>query len=79
MIVGVLLGYKKIIYCGVPLDDKNHNGEPHWRKCMFEKAEAAGTVDGGPNSHWKHAAKTIFKNKVTSMSGRTKEWLGSPL
>lgn len=75
-LVGVGLGYDKVVICGMPLDDGPHNGEPHWRKCAFATAEAAGNVNTGMNSHWKKAIDYAFDGKVRSMSGRTKAWLG---
>lgn len=71
---GVGMGYEQIVLCGVPLDDGPHNGEPPWRKGGFTR-EAASTVDGGVNHHWKRARGT---GKIFSMSGRTREWLGAP-
>jgi hypothetical protein len=76
-IVGVALGYDKVVLCGLPLDDGPHNGEPPWRKTAFTR-EAAGNVNTGQNSHWKRAIELGFDGKVKSMSGRTKAWLGSP-
>lgn len=77
-LVGVGLGYDDIVLCGIPLDDGPHNGEPHWRKCAFQSSEAAGGLRKGLNSHWEKAINLAFEGKVTSMSGRTKEWLGEP-
>ncbi len=76
-LVGVGLGYDRIVLCGVPLNDGPHNGEPHWRKCTFTR-EAASSATGDVNAHWKRARDLAFRGKVKSMSGRTKEWLGSP-
>lgn len=76
-LTGVCLGYDKIILCGMPLDNGPHNGEPPWRRCNFTR-EAASTVHGDINNHWKRARDLLFKGRVKSMSGRTKEWLGSP-
>lgn len=78
VLVGLGLGYEQIVLCGMPLDDGPHNGEPHWRRCLFETAEVADTKDGGTPHHWKRAMDHAFDGKVTSMSGRTKEWLGAP-
>lgn len=78
VLVGLGLGYDSIVLCGLPLDDGPHNGEPHWRKCAFKTAEAAGSVVTGMNSHWKRAIDLAFDKKVRSMSGRTREWLGAP-
>lgn len=80
-VIGIALGYDKIVLCGVPLDDGPHNGEPHWRKCAFATSEAAGPKDAGFNGmdrHWKRAIELGFDGKVKSMSGRTKAWLGEP-
>lgn len=76
-LVGVALGYEKVILAGVPLDNGPHNGEPSWRRCNFTR-EASDTADGGINAHWKRARDIAFEGKVKSMSGRTKDWLGEP-
>ena len=78
VLVGVGLGYDRIVLCGMPLDDGPHNGQPPWRKCRFASSEAAGSVFTGRNSHWQRAIDLAFQGKVKSMSGRTREWLGSP-
>lgn len=71
VLTGLALGYEQIVLCGMPLDDGPHNGEPPWRKTNFS------TEVRNDDPHWKLAAR-IFKGKVHSMSGRTKEWLGEP-
>lgn len=76
VLVGLALGYDEIILCGMPLDDSGHNGEPHWRGTNFTR-EVADTKNGDMNTAWKQAMKFAFQGKVKSMSGRTKEWLGS--
>lgn len=76
-LVGVGLGYDRIVLCGIPLDDSPHNGEPSWRQCAFTRSEAPGTLNSDVNSHWKEAIK-VFDGKVRSMSGRTRNWLGGP-
>lgn len=78
VLVAIGLGYERIVLCGLPLDDGPHNGEPPWRRTKFASSEAAGPTGGGVNSHWKRARDLAFEGKVTSMSGRTKEWLGAP-
>jgi hypothetical protein len=75
-IAGVAMGYDQVVLCGIPLDDGHHNGEPHWRKTTFTR-EAASSADG-VNRHWLRARDLLFKGKVKSMSGRTREWLGEP-
>jgi hypothetical protein len=76
-LVGMWLGYDRIVLCGVPLDDGPHNGEPHWRRCTFSR-EAADSMDSGMNRYWQRARDLAFQGRVKSMSGRTREWLGSP-
>lgn len=75
-VVGVGLGYKRIVFCGVPLDDGPHNGEPPWRRTKFASSEATDHK-GGPDEHWQRAIQA-FRGKVFSMSGRTREWFGCP-
>ena len=77
-LVGLGLGYQEITLCGLPLDDAPHNGEPPWRQCRFEAAEAAAQVNGAPDAHWLRARDLAFGGKVKSMSGRTRQWLGAP-
>lgn len=78
VLVGLGLGYDRIVLCGLPLDDGPHNGEPPWRKTAFATSEAAGSVTDDRDSHWKRAIELGFDKKVRSMSGRTRAWLGAP-
>lgn len=79
-IAGLGLGYFPIVLAGIPLDDGPHNGEPHWRRCRFRTAEAAGPKNypETPNRYWMAARDLAFEGKVKSMSGRTRQWLGAP-
>lgn len=77
VLVGVGLGYGRIVLAGIPLDDGPHNGEPPWRGTNFTR-EASDQVDGNLPMPWLKARKLAFDNKVTSLSGRTKQWLGEP-
>ena len=65
-----------IVLCGVPLDDGPHNGEPHWRKTTFTR-EAADTKDGKMNRFWK-MGRNALGPRLSSMSGRTRDWFGEP-
>lgn len=76
MLTGVALGYLPVVLCGVPLDNGPHNGEPPWRRTKFATSEAAGK-NGGPDKHWKRGIEA-FKGMVFSMSGRTRDWFGTP-
>lgn len=77
-LVGIGLGYQRIVLCGVPLDNGPHNGEPPWRTTAFASSEAAGAMGSDRNSHWE-LAKVAFAGRVRSMSGRTKTWLGDAM
>ena len=78
-LVAAALGYRRIVLCGIPLDDGPHNGEPPWRRTGFASSEAAGGVRTGRNVYWWKAKELAFEGKVRSMSGRTREWLGDAL
>ena len=80
IMVGLGLGYDRIVICGMPLDNGPHNGEPHWRQCRFETSEAASPKNSGgaPNQYWSFAIEKVFDGRVRSMSGRTRKWLGGP-
>lgn len=71
ILTGLALGYSSIVLCGMPLSNEPHNGEPHWRVTGFTTEVPETDI------HWKRLAE-MFKGKVTSMSGRTKDWLGEP-
>lgn len=78
-LVAVALGYRRVVLCGLPLDDGPHNGEPHWRRTAFASSEAAGGMRTDRNIHWWNAKEMAFEGKVRSMSGRTKTWLGDAI
>lgn len=70
VLCAVFMGYGRIVLAGMPLDDQPHNGEPPWRKTRFTtEVERADT-------HWPNAINLAFDGKVTSLSGRTAQWLG---
>lgn len=73
---GLMMGYEQNVICGGPLDDGPHNGEPHWRKTTFSR-EATDFRPGEMNHHWRRM-KQYAGDRVKSMSGRTKQWLGAP-
>jgi len=66
------LGYKQIVLCGVPLDDSPHYFDPPWARCNFTRE--VGTRGEKTLRYWNPAVLA----GVTSMSGRTRELLGSP-
>lgn len=71
----IALGYDPIVLCGVPLDDGPHYFEPPWATCNFTN-EVGNRVDG-KMVHWQ-TSLSIFKGRVKSQSGRTRDLLGAP-
>ena len=71
-ITAIALGYSRIVLAGMPLDNGPHNGEPHWRRTHIGHEAGLGDI------HWQRAMALAFKGRVKSMSGRTRDWLGSP-
>ena len=64
--VAVGLGYKKIVLCGCPLQGNNLHSSNKNKYEVFQKG-------------WmKHAIKVFGVDKVRSMSGWTKQFLGDP-
>lgn len=72
---GIALGYEQIILCGVPLDNTGRYFEPPWMKSNFQNEIG---VRDGRLKYWANAKDRIFKGRVKSVSGRTKELLGAP-
>lgn len=73
--VGLALGYERVVLCGCPLDDAGHYYDPLEVRTQF--VQRIPDRNGGPR-FWEHAAKHVFKGKVKSLSGRTRELLGAP-
>ena len=67
--VGILMGYDRIVLCGIPLDDGGHFYNPRERSNFTNEAK---------ERVWKNARDRWFDGKVKSMSGRSRDWLGSP-
>lgn len=72
---GLGLGYDRVWLCGIPLDDSGHYFDAPWIKTNFNQEVA--DRDNGPR-YWENAARRIFKGRVKSFSGRTRELLGEP-
>lgn len=72
---GLALGYDSIVLAGIPLDDEGHYWEASWMKSNFTKEVPD---KDGEIKYWGTANRDIFKGRVKSLSGRTKELLGSP-
>lgn len=71
VMVGLALGYDRIVLCGVPMDGSGH---------LYDDCG----ITTGPlmqewlETEWKKIAQVYFNDRVRSMSGRTMEWLGAP-
>lgn len=69
--VGLALGYDRIILAGVPIDGSRHFFDPP------DKA-VRQFLGGNIQEEWFNARDKYFQGRVKSMSGRTMEWLGYP-
>lgn len=68
--VGLWLGYSRVILCGVPEDGNGH---------FYDPPRSAGTYSNiGAESAWRYAADRIFQGRVKSLSGLTRTILGEP-
>ncbi len=68
--VGLALGYKKIVLCGVPLDNTGHFYDPPAKE---DRTFGSDFIE----MEWLKA-KEVFGDRVRSVSGRTKAWFGEP-
>lgn len=68
--VGVAMGYSRIVLAGLPLDDSGHFYDPPWVKTNF--------IRESRERHWREANERLFKGRVRSFSGRSREILGAP-
>jgi len=75
-VVGVALGYHKVILAGSPLLDNGHFYDPPWRKTTLERS-FPDTPKGGPKL-WRKVNDEVFEGRVKSMSGRSRDLLGGP-
>jgi len=66
---GLLLGYDEIVLAGVPMTGDGHYFDPPWYRTEF--------TDRASEMEWKHAIRNIFNGRVSSLSGRTAEWIGN--
>lgn len=73
--IAIVMGYKKIIVCGVPMDNNGHYFDP-----LNINDNNSTTFKGSSNIvAWRELGETkIAKHRVRSMSGRTRATLGEP-
>jgi len=69
--IGLALGYNKIILAGVPLDGSGHFFDPAWE---ITRQFSGQNID----LEWKWANDRYIKGRVKSLSGRTRDWFGEP-
>lgn len=70
VLTALVLGYKQVVMCGAPFSDDGHFFDPHRRTTNFSR-------ECQPE-RWKFDRDMIFEGKVKSMSGLSKEILGTP-
>lgn len=70
----IALGYNPIVICGAPLDNSPHFFEPPWGHSNFEREVSITT--SGEVAYWENARNKLFRGRVCSMSGRTRDLLG---
>jgi hypothetical protein len=68
--VALGLGYSKVILCGLPLDASGHFYTSPYRKHAFGNRSQ--------EKCWENSRDLYFKDRVRSMSGKTKEIIGYP-
>lgn len=68
--VALRLEYEKIILCGMPLDGQAKFYTMKDSKCFFDCTTNQAL--------WKETAADEFEDRVRSMSGNTREFLGAP-
>jgi hypothetical protein len=72
-LIGLLMGYDRIILAGIPCDDSPRFFDPPW-----QKHAQMGLIT--VHDEWKRARDEVplFRDRVRSLSGNTKLWLGEP-
>jgi hypothetical protein len=71
VMVGLALGYEKIILAGVPMDGSGHLYDP-------PGTESTQFTQDWLETEWKKISAVYFNDRVRSLSGRTRDWLGAP-
>jgi len=68
------MGYAPVVLVGVPLDNQPHYFHPDWELTNFQRE--VGAKESGDMMYWSDANRKLFRGRVRSMSGRTRELLG---
>ena len=69
VLIGLLMGYDKIILAGCPTD-----ASPRYFEDIPHPQFGLDTI----KDEWLRARDAVFNGKVKSLSGRSREWLGEP-
>lgn len=70
VMIGLALGYDRIILAGVPMDGSGHFYDP---QDVITRQFTGSNI----KLEW-HWATKYFQGRVKSLSGQTREWLGEP-
>lgn len=68
--VGLALGYDRIVLAGIPLDESGHFFDP-------PEAKLRQFLGRNIDEEWLNADKNYFKGRVRALSGRPREWFGN--
>jgi hypothetical protein len=84
-LIGLALGYESVILCGCPMDGSGYapgesEGIPQFAAVqrVGDPAKQKASTIRRYYGTMEQLAKTTFRGRVFSMSGKTKEWLGAP-
>lgn len=69
--IALLMGYERVVLAGMPIDGTPHYFDPPW-------ATGAALDGGAEEIVWCEQRDRTFAGRVTSLSGRTRQWLGAP-
>ena len=70
VLLALMMGYEEIVLAGVPCDSSPH---------IYDNEPNRLTGEESTKQEWHRSMDAVFKGRVKSLSGRSAEWLGSPL
>lgn len=70
-ILALALGYDKVVLAGIPLDDQGHFYDP-------PDKTSGGFKSSFIRNEWKKVKEIYFNDRIRSLSGWTREFLGEP-
>jgi len=70
VLIGLMLGYERIVLAGIPMDNTRHFFDPPWYG--HDLGDRANEIV------WREMRDRHFDGRVKSLSGRTMKWLGAP-